>query len=627
MEKGCLRASLFYLKTLDFFPKIEYSRNITILMIIKKKSVIIAVALVLVIAAVGYFSSKGKGKIEYTSADVQRGTLLQSVSETGTITPAKEIELNFMSSGQLAKLNVKVGDQVVPDQVLAQIDLSGLAIKETEAQASLNVAQASAQQASASYDAAKREYDRTVASLSESLRQAEKTKADLEDRGAGTVTTYEQAIATAQASLTSTITTYQRGIDNKYESLRQTLENKIANATTALDAINRIKTDPDLRPTFSIQNSSIISALNTAYEQSRVLLSSASLRVTFLKNNKSYENVAATYDSSQSVLSKTSETLSLTFSALESSISNSNYTQAELDAAKATIDGQTTAISTAINTIQSSKQAYDDARLSYDTNVLSAEQSLNQAQVNYNNAVITARNAVNTARTNKDQQINLAQSRVDNAASAANVARAQIGQASANLDAVRNQIADNSLKSPIKGVITKINYEIGEQVTPSKALVSVLTENNYQIEVDISETDIAKLKLNDTAEITLDALGPDIKFTGKVYFIEPAATIIQGVTYYKVKISFDPTGQPSVKPGMTASAVIMTNKRENVLIMPARAVVEKDGKTIVRILENENVREAEVQIGLNGDDGMVEVLSGVNEGNKVVTFIKDPNKK
>ncbi len=617
----------FLIKTLDFFAKMSYTKSIIIIMTTKKRNILIAVGVVLLLGAAGYFSSKGKSNIEYTTADVQRGTLIQSVSETGTITPAKEIELNFMSSGQLAKLNIKVGDQVVPDQVLAQIDLSGLAIKETEAQASLNVSQASAQQATASYESAKREYDKTVASLTETLRQAEKTKADLEDKGAATVTTYEQAIATAQASLASTTTTYQRGIDNKYESLQQTLENKIANATTALDAINRIKTDPDLRPTFSIQNSSIVSALNTAYEQSRILLSSASGKATYSKNNRSYENVVAAYVASQSVLSKTSETLSLTFSALENSIANSNYTQAELDAAKATIDAQTSTISTAINTIQSSKQAYDDARLSYDTNVLSAQQSLNQAQVNYNNGLITARNAVNTAKTNRDQQIGLAQSRVDNASSAANVARAQIGQASANLSAVRNQIADNSLKSPIKGVITKINYEIGEQVTPSKALVSVLTENNYQIEVDISETDIAKLKLNDSAEITLDALGPDIKFTGKVYFIEPAATIIQGVTYYKVKISFDPTGQSAVKPGMTASAVIMTNKRENILIMPARAVVEKDGKTIVRILENEVVREAEIQIGLSGDDGMVEVVSGVNEGNKVVTFIKDPNKK
>ncbi len=593
----------------------------------KKRNILIAVGIVLVLGAAGYFSSKGKSNIEYTTADVQRGTLIQSVSETGTITPAKEIELNFMSSGQLAKLNIKVGDQVVPDQVLAQIDLSGLAIKETEAQASLNVSQASAQQATASYESAKREYDKTVASLTETLRQAEKTKTDLEDKGSSTVTTYEQAIATAQASLASTITTYQRGIDNKYESLQQTLENKIANATTALDAINRIKTDEDLKPTFSIKNSGTLAALNAAYPQARDLLTQASSKATNSKNNHSYENIVASYAASQSVLSKTFETLNLTFSALESSISNSNYTQAELDGAKATIDGQTTTISTAINTIQSSKQAYDDARLSYDTNVLSAQQSLNQAQVNYNNALITARNAVNTAKTNKDQQIGLAQSRVDNASSAANVARAQIGQASANLEAVRNQIADNSLKSPIKGVITKINYEIGEQVTPSKALVSVLTENNYQIEVDISETDIAKLKLNDSAEITLDALGPDIKFNGKVYFIEPAATIIQGVTYYKVKISFDPTGQSAVKPGMTASAVIMTNKRENILIMPARAIVEKEGKTIVRILENEVVREAEIQIGLSGDDGMVEVLSGVNEGNKVVTFIKDPNKK
>ncbi len=597
-------------------------------MILKKRNIIIAVIVVVVIGGIVYFTNFNKAKIEYTTADVTRGTLIQSVSETGTITPAKQIDLNFTSAGQLTGLNVKVGDQVIPDQVLAQIDVSGLNIQRQEAQANLNVSQASAEQAKSSFDSARREYDKTVASLTEALRQAQKTKSDLEDTGPNTITTYEQAIATAQSSLATTISTYQRGIDNKYDALQQTIENKLANANTALDAVNRVKTDDNLKPTFSIQDLSIANALNVIYPVARDLLTQASASLTAAKTAHSYDAIIAANTAAQNALNKTFDTLNLCFNALSNSIANGNYSQATLDATKASIDGQTTVISTAINSLQSTQQAYDDARLSYDTNVLSAQQSLSQAQVSYNNALLNARNAVNSASANKDQQINLAQTRVDNTESALGVAQAQIGQAQANLNLVMNQIADNSLKSPIKGVITAVNYEVGEQITPAKALVSVLTENNYQIEIDISETDIAKVKLNDAVTITLDALGPDVTFNGKVYFIDPASTVIQGVTYYKVKISFDPTGQPSVKPGMTASAVILTNKRDNTLIMPARAVVEQNGGTIVRILgANNTVRESNVSIGLNGDDGMVEVLSGVNEGDKVVTFIKDPNAK
>jgi len=582
---------------------------------IQKKYWVLIIIVLLIGGSVVYGLMNKKPTVEYTTADVSRGTLLQSVSETGTITPAKEIELNFAISGQLSKVNVKVGDQVVPDQALGEIDSSSLAIRRQEAQANLNVVEANVRQAQANYDSARREYDKLSASLNEALKQAEKTKSDLEDSGPSTVTTSEQAIVTARSSLNSTKSTYQQGIDNKNAALKTTIQSKLAGASTSLEAINRILLDDDLKPTFSVKNSSLISLSKNGHAAASSLVTSA--------------NNSLNYDSTHAALAKVFEALNYTFAALEASIPNENYTQSELSAAKTSIDGQITVTSTAISSLQSAKQAVEDATLAYESNVLSAEHALSQAQVNYENALLAARNAASTARYNRDQQLASAQTRIDSALSSLNVAQAQVGQASANVALIQDQLSDNILKSPIKGLITKINYEVGEQVTAQKAFVSVLTENNYQIEVDISETDIAKLKFNDTAEITLDALGPDIKFEGKVYFIEPAATVIQGVTYYKVKISFDPGTHPSVKPGMTASAVIMTAKRENVLIMPARAVVEKNGNgQIVRILQADNtIRENPVSVGLAGDDGLVEVLSGVNEGDKVVTFIKDSSKK
>ncbi len=57
-------------------------------------------------AGITYSAMNRKSTIEYTTADVSKGTLVQTVTETGTITPAKEIELNFLNSGQLSKMNV-----------------------------------------------------------------------------------------------------------------------------------------------------------------------------------------------------------------------------------------------------------------------------------------------------------------------------------------------------------------------------------------------------------------------------------------------------------------------------------------------------------------------------------------
>jgi HlyD family secretion protein len=69
---------------------------------------------------------------------------------------------------------------------------------------------------------------------------------------------------------------------------------------------------------------------------------------------------------------------------------------------------------------------------------------------------------------------------------------------------------------------------------------------------------------------------------------------------------------------MTANIDILTDKRENVIIIPQRAVVSQNGDKIVKILEGEKIREVKVKTGLRGSDGNVEIIEGVKEGEKVV---------
>lgn len=589
----------------------------------KRRNWLIIIGIIVLIAAIGFFVSKRAPQVEYTTAPVTKGTLVQSVNETGTITPAKEIELNFLNSGQLSQIAVEVGDKVTPNQPLGQIDTSSLLIKEQEASANVNVSQANVRQAQTNYDSAQREYNKLTISLNEAVKQAEKTQHDLEDQTSATITTYDQAIITAEANLGTTKATYQQAIDNKAASLGTTLENKMATATTSLDDINRILTDDEARPTLSVKNSAALTQAKTAYQAGRDLVATANANLVLYHSNPNFLTTA--HASGATALNKVFEALNYMTSVLANTIPAGNFTQADIDAYKAMIDAEVTTTSTAITSVQTAKQAWDDAKLAYNSNVLTAEQSISQAKANFDSALQTARNATATAKTNRDQQLASAQTRIDSAQANLIIAQAQTGQAQSNLDLVRNQLKDATLTSPIEGVITKVNYQVGEQVTPSKAFVSVLTENNYQLELDISETDINKVRQNNAVKITLDSFGEAHEFTGVVYFIEPAATIIQGVTYYKVKVSFDPGKEP-VKPGMTATAIITTARLENVLMMPSRAIVERDGKKYVRILENGQPRESAVTTGLTGDNGMIEVTSGVSEGDQVVTFVKDSKK-
>ena len=123
--------------------------------------------------------------------------------------------------------------------------------------------------------------------------------------------------------------------------------------------------------------------------------------------------------------------------------------------------------------------------------------------------------------------------------------------------------------------------------------------------------------------ITLDAYGDDLKFAGEVAFIEPAETVIQDVIYYKVKVSFLP-GDTDIKSGMTANAVITTARLDNVLLIPGRAIIERNGSgKFVRILADNQAFEKAVTVGLRGDEGLVEIKSGLAEGEQVITFTKE----
>jgi RND family efflux transporter MFP subunit len=189
------------------------------------------------------------------------------------------------------------------------------------------------------------------------------------------------------------------------------------------------------------------------------------------------------------------------------------------------------------------------------------------------------------------------------------------------------QIEDNIIISPIDGQIVTINYEVGEQTSLAKPIFNLLAQSDFDVEIDISESDINKLKVGNSVEITFDAFGEDQKFQGRVAFIEPAETVIQEVIYYKAKIELINVSAgylKNIKPGMTANAIIVTNSKKNVLTVPNRAIVDKNGAgKFIRVLDLGKMREIPIETGIRGDNGMIEIISGLEDGTEVITYIKE----
>ncbi len=193
---------------------------------------------------------------------------------------------------------------------------------------------------------------------------------------------------------------------------------------------------------------------------------------------------------------------------------------------------------------------------------------------------------------------------------------AQLDQAQAQVDILENQIEDTNLRSPVKGQIAKIEKRVGEIAQSQDTIITLLPADPFDIEVDIYEEDIVKVKIDNPVDISLIAFPDDI-FPGRVISIDPAEKLIEEVVYYKVVIVFEETPE-RVRSGMTADLIIKVDYRENVLVIPEDAIQKKNGQEIVKIFENGVVEEKEIQTGLLGSDDMIEVISGLEEGEQVI---------
>lgn len=229
----------------------------------------------------------------------------------------------------------------------------------------------------------------------------------------------------------------------------------------------------------------------------------------------------------------------------------------------------------------------------------------NQSQV-----IATAQGVIDTAKATLDQR--QAKARSEDLA----MAKAQIEQTEANIVAIEAQIAEMELVSPINGTITKVDGDVGEIISPSVVIVSILPETKLQIDVNLSEDNVANVKIDDPVSISLDAfLGT--KWKGVVAQIDPAQTNIGGSVYYKTTVVFDQT-DVRIKAGMTANVLIETGSAINALVLPLSAIQTNEDNIFVKILKDKKIINQNIKTGVKSQDGMVEIISGVTEGQQII---------
>lgn len=205
--------------------------------------------------------------------------------------------------------------------------------------------------------------------------------------------------------------------------------------------------------------------------------------------------------------------------------------------------------------------------------------------------------------------------------------RAVIEKYEANIASVWKRIDETKIYAPVDAVVGKRNFNSGETEMAGSVVLTLFEGIDLELTANVSESDIIKIKLNQKADLTLDALPADEKLSAYVAKIDPVSTVIQDVVYYKIKLSLN-AQDVRLKSGMSTDIDVRTAEKANVLVIPIRAIEISGAEKFVRILKAFNpdgsaiIEKRKIETGLEGDAGLVEVKNGVQENEEVITFTK-----
>jgi RND family efflux transporter MFP subunit len=204
------------------------------------------------------------------------------------------------------------------------------------------------------------------------------------------------------------------------------------------------------------------------------------------------------------------------------------------------------------------------------------------------------------------------------------LANADILSAQGQVEGALARYNNTVIIAPVSGTITSIDIKIGEQAIPQKSAIVLQDVSNIYLETNINEANIANLTVEMPVEITYDSFGSDRIFKGIITKIDPSSTLVSGVVNYKVTASTDQL--PELRPGMTANMTIKVKEKDGVIAIPSRAIITDDkGNRMIRIITNARTKKYKsvpVVTGIEGDGGMIEVLSGLSVGQEFVILIK-----
>jgi len=545
--------------------------------LIKKPRFKIVIAL-LSLAIIVFFNFFKKDEVKQF-IEVVRKDIIQKVSVTGQVIPLKNVDLQFQIQGKVDEIKIDAGFNVVRGDVLINLNRNELSLDVFSMEAAKDIAQANLTKI-------------LQGASNEEIQVYESTvrKAEVENQR------HQIALANAEINLENVKKTAEQNIKNSYDDALNILSSahiKIFNAYNVVDGIQRSYFTSNTQNGIIVKNN--VEDIKGYLDQVASYLDTAEI-------TQKDEDIDITVSKTKGFLDLTSESLKIIREITEQAAYRTSISSTD----KTSLDNQRSYINTILSSVVDAQQDIGSTKITNISNIDSAQASLDSTQEYLNIAIANleyVQNQLNQVKA-EPQQYDI------------DLYKAKLDQAEIALAQSKERLSRTILISPCDGIVSDVYIEEGEIARTTDIVTSLVCENTFQIEAEVPESDIDKISLGDETEISLDAF-LDKNFFGVVSKIYPTETIIQGVIYYKIKVIFNDFNE-LIKSGMTTDLEIVTQRRENVLVLPQRLITKKNQEKVVKVLLNDEIKEVVIETGISNDQGEIEVRFGLKEGDRIV---------
>ncbi|MFA5129032.1 MAG: efflux RND transporter periplasmic adaptor subunit [Patescibacteria group bacterium] len=598
--------------------------------VLKRKGVYSLVAIVL--ATGGYFGAQtlkdDTAETKYVLAAAEKGTLISSVSGTGQISASNQVDIKPKTSGEVISVSIKKGQEVKSGEIIVKLNAQDAYRDIRDAQDSLESAELSLErlkepesdysilQAENALASAKNNLEKLKLSQEAEYKKAEEEKADAEkniDEG------YEDAldiISDVFLDLPNVIAGLNAALYGYEISDHQATVGGRQDNTSALFSTTNV----DARDSLWVFKNKAESNYKKAREK-------------YEESYEIYKNIDqdSEREAIEELFRKTLDTTKAVAEAIKSEIS---YLASWVDFRTEMkweifpeVESYQKNISGYLSQTNGNTSSLTSIQRTIDNNFEAVEDAIREIEEmgKTNPLDIAAAEA-----TIKEREASLKNLKTGPDALDLRSAELSVRQRREALAEARAQLADYVVKAPFSGVVAEVNVEIGDSVSSGTAIATLITKQRIA-EISLNEVDAAKVKIGQKVTLTFDAVS-DLTLTGEVAEMDALGTVTQGVVSYNIKIIFD-TQDERVKPGMSVSASIVTDLRQDAILVPNAAVKSSGGISYVEmpdeiivdeiyssvggiILKNSPRRQV-VEVGL-ANDAYTEIISGLSAGDQII---------